>query len=51
MEELGKLDSNKVLDVISTLDDQEQVKLVRLLRTALHPSAQRELSERTSRGF
>lgn len=51
MEELTKVDSGKVLDVISTLDDQEQIRLVRHLRTVLNPSAQRELSERASRGL
>jgi hypothetical protein len=48
---MAKESLSKVLNDISTLGDQEQVMLVRQLRSVLNPSAQRELTDRNSKGF
>lgn len=41
----------QVLDHIGALSDDEQILLVRRIRTVLNPQAQHELSERTRNGF
>lgn len=41
----------QVLDGIGSLSNDEQILLVRRLRTVLNPPAQQELSERTQNGL